>query len=123
MRKNIKRIPLYFVLFLLLLFMGFWGYSFIRNELLTHAYYDDFKYAYRSNSMLGEMEYFKVLDCDDNTAKIYCVLKNMSAGNLLYFEKVDGNWTETRWETVWSASGSASDVIWPYWWHFIYGGL
>ena len=29
------------------------------------------------------------------------------------------------WEkTVWSAvGGSASGVVWPYWWHFIYGGF
>lgn len=44
-------------------------------------------------------------------------------GNVLSFEKVDNNWKETNWDTIWSASGSASDVIWPYWWHFIYGGF
>ena len=38
-------------------------------------------------------------------------------------EKKDGVWQEIAWETIWSTSGSASEVIYPYWWHFIYGGF
>lgn len=123
MKKNDKRIPLYFILVMLFVFIIAWTYSLIRNEILTHKYYDDFKYAYQSNSMLGDIEYFKVINYDDRTAQIYYVSKNMSDANILSFEKVDGNWVEISWKTVWSSSGSASDVIWPYWWHFIYGGL
>lgn len=123
MRKKVKRVLLCFVLSVSLLFILCWAYFLIRNERLTHIYYDDFKYAYQANSMLGDMEYFKVLNCDDSTAQIYYVSKDMSNANILYFEKSDGSWIEKGWETVWSASGSASDVIWPYWWHFIYAGL
>lgn len=73
--------------------------------------------------MLGDMEYFKVLECSDNSAKVYYVSKNMSGADVLTFAKINGKWTETRWNTIWSTTGSASEVIWPYWWHFIYGGF
>ena len=32
-------------------------------------------------------------------------------------------WEEISWSTIWSTTGSASEVIYPYWWHFIYGGF
>ena len=41
----------------------------------------------------------------------------------IYFSANNGVWQEISWKTIWSTSGSASEVIYPYWWHFIYGGL
>lgn len=111
------------LLLCLIVLVIIWVISLIRCEILTHKYYNDFEYAYSDNSMLGEMEYFKVLKCDDNTAEIYYVSKNMTAANVLTFQKQDDVWVETEWETIWSDSGSASEVIYPYWWHFIYGGI
>ena len=32
----------------------------------------------------------------------------------------DGNWKEVSWNTIWSNTGSAGDVIYPYFWHWIY---
>ena len=101
-----------------------WGASLIRCEILTAKYYDDFADAHAQNTMLGDMEYFKVLRCDGKTAEVYYVGRDMSGGNVLTFEKQDGVWKQIKWETIWSGTGgSASDVIYPYWWHFIYGGL
>ena len=101
----------------------FWVSALIKCEILTKKYYDDFKQAYTQNTMLGEMEYFKVLCCDDNTAEVYYVSKGMTDVNVLTFKKQDDTWQEISWKTIWSTSGSASEVIYPYWWHFIYGGL
>ena len=100
-----------------------WISALIKNEILTQKYYDDFVQAYTQNTMLGEMEYFKVLRCDGNTAEVYYVGKDMSGADVLTFKKQDGMWQEIAWETIWSASGSGSEVIYPYWWHFIYGGF
>ena len=101
-----------------------WGGSLLKCEILTAKYYDDFKTAHLRNTMLREeLEYFKVLRCDGDTAEVYYVGKGMTGGNVLTFEKQAGVWVETYWETIWSDGGSASDVIYPYWWHFIYGGI
>ena len=100
-----------------------WISSLIKCEILTQKYHDDFKQAYAQNTMLGEMEYFKVLSCDGNTARVYYVGKDMSGADVLTFKYTDGVWQQILWECIWSTSGNASEVIYPYWWHFIYGGL
>ncbi len=100
-----------------------WISALIKCEILTQKYHDDFDLAYAQNTMLGEMEYFKVLSCDGSTAKVYYVSKDMSGADVLTFKYTDGVWQQRSWETIWSATGSASEVIYPYWWHFVYGGL
>ena len=95
----------------------------VKCELLTSQYYADFAEAYRSNPMLGEVESFKVLRCDGKRAEVYYIESGKTMAHVLCFEKVDGSWAETSWRCIWSTTGSASEVIWPYWWHFIYGGL
>lgn len=98
----------------------FWVLSLIRCEMLTQKYYDDFSKAYMQNTMIEDIEYFNVLSCNENTAKVYYITKNMTVGNVLEFEHKNNNWTQTSWNTIWSKTGSASDIIYPYWWHFIY---
>lgn len=124
MKKLLKLTPLCILALALAVFLFVLTGTLIKHDVLTLIYYDDFKNAHNSNTMLaGEMEYFKVLSCSDEKAEVYYVSKDMSMANVLTFEKQDGAWSEIRWDTIWSASGSASEVIWPYWWHFIYGGL
>ena len=118
-RKYIKKSFIFVLFILLVLQMS----AVIKIEILTAKYYDIFQDAYKSNTMLGEMDSFKVLEYDGATAKVYYISKNKTCGDVLSFANVDGAWEETYWETIWSKSGSASDVIWPYWWHFIYAGL
>ena len=98
----------------------FWVSSLIKCEILTQKYFDDFEQAYTQNTMLGEMECFKVLNCNGSTAEVYYVSKEMTDANVLTFENKSDTWTEISWRTIWSASGSASEVIYPYWWHFVY---
>ena len=118
-----KKVLLIIVIFAIIIPVAVWGISLIKCEILTHRYYGDFEQAYRQNAMLGEMEYFKVLSCDENTAEVYYVSKGMTDANVLSFKNNNGVWQEISWKTIWSTSGSASEVIYPYWWHFIYGGL
>ncbi len=121
-KRKILIIVLAFVLVALLPFIV-WGSSLLKCEILTKIYYDDFEYAWTDNTMLDEMEYFKVLDCDGETARVYYVSDGMDWANVLTFEKNDGKWVETQWECIWSTTGSASEVVYPYLWHFIYSGF
>ena len=107
----------------LAVFLVVWGAALIRCWGLTRMYYDDFENAWMQNTMLGAMGDFKVLDCDGKTAEVYYIAKDHCSGDVLRFEMQEGKWIETGWSTIWSDTGSASDVIWPYWWHFIYGGF
>lgn len=121
-KRKVLIIVLAVVLVALLPFIV-WGSSLLKCEILTKIYYDDFEYAWTDNTMLDEMEYFKVLDCDGETARVYYVSEGMDWANVLTFEKNDGKWVETQWECIWSKTGSASKVIYPYLWHLIYGGF
>lgn len=112
------------IILLVLIPLMIWGGALLKCEVLTFRFGEDFKTIYKENTMLGDIDYFKVLEYSDETARVYYVSKNKSGGDILIFEKRNGNWTFSgQWETIWSDTGSASNVVWPYWWHFIYGGL
>lgn len=103
-----------------------WGGSLLKCEVLTRVNYDDFESADLSDTMIGEIAYFKILECSDDEARIYYVEKDNSAAYVVTFEKQEGEWVEKIWDCIWVSSehgGNASEVIYPYWWHFIYGGF
>jgi len=105
-------------------FLLIWGFSLARCEILTLLHGEEFADAYKENTMLGEQEYWKILDYSETHARVYYVSKNYQDADILSFKQENGKWKYDKWEdTVWSKSGSASEVIWPYWWHFIYGGF
>lgn len=114
----------YGVLVILALCIACWCAGLIRCEVLTYLHYDEFKEAYKQNTMLPDtMASFKVLDYSDVSARVYYLGEGHSGGDILEFELHNGIWQESHWKTVWSSSGSASGIVWPYWWHFIYGGF
>ena len=118
------------ILSLLCLFFINWIGALLRCEILTYQHYDEFKDAYQQNTMMGEIDYFKVLSYSPyrtfDFAQVYYVGKENTLGSVLTFQynyETD-LWEEISWSVIWSGcGGSASEVIWPYWWHFIYGGL
>lgn len=121
MKKIIKII----ILIAVIDFLFIWILSLAKCEILTikhgHEFGDD---LFKENTMIGEKEYIKIINYTDTYARIYYVGIKMSHGEILSFSKENGQWKYENWErTVWSDTGSASEVIWPYWWHFIYGGL
>lgn len=119
MKIKMKYLMLGFIICLICVWVG----SLINCELLTYKHYDEFKDAYKQNTMLGDMEYFKVLNYSSyDIAQVYYVSKGYAMGNVLYFKYDFDNdtWKEISWGTGWSASGNADNVIYPYWWHFIY---
>lgn len=124
MSRKIRKTALTSVVTVIATLIAAWTVSLIKCEILTDKYYSEFSGAYRQNTMLAdEIEYFKVLDCSENSAEVFYVSEGKSSANLLNFTKQNDEWVQTDWETVWSSSGSASGAVFPYWWHFIYGGL
>lgn len=117
MSKHIKRIPLY----ILAAFLLAWGISLLKCEILTHRYYDDFQYAHVNNSWIAEAEEFKVLNCNGDTAEVYYTSETL--GCVLTFDRRDGAWVEVTWRAVWAKHGSASEFVWPYWWHIFVTGI
>lgn len=111
------------------LFLISWIGALIKCEVLTHRHYEEFEDAYKQNSMLWDMEYFKVLEYNpsgNDTAQVYYVCEGHTLGSVLdfrYNHETD-SWEEISYSVIWSGvGGSASEIIWPYWWHFIYGGI
>ena len=122
--KQVAKIVKIFFIAILSLFLIIWLAALMKCEVLTLLHREEFETIYRENTMLGEIDYLKVLEYSEEYARVYYVSENRSAGDILSFVKQGDKWKYDYWErTVWSATGSASEVIWPYWWHFIYGGL
>ena len=118
-----KRLPLYLISAIIGLFLVIWAASLIHCEILTCRHSDTFDELCRSNTMIGEPEYLKVLHYNSDTAEIYFVSEDHSAGCVLKFEQQNDIWTETAWDCIWSTSGSASGAVWPYWWQIFITGV
>lgn len=124
MSKALKKKVLIAAIAVAAVMIAIWIGSLIKCEILTDRYYNEFSGEYRQNTMLAdEIEYFKVLSYSENNAEVYYVSEGKSSANLLNFTKQNDEWVQTDWETVWSSSGSASGAVFPYWWHFVYGGF
>lgn len=119
MKKTIPAI----LLAVILIFSAVWLSALAKCDSLTEQYYDDFKTGHLQTGFHDELESFKVLSCDGEAAAVYYIAKDHANGCVLDFERREGEWSMTEWNCIWSDYGSASDVIWPYWWHFIYGGF
>ncbi len=108
---------------LLCLFLVFWIGTLIKCDVLTLLHHNEFKNIYTEKYGL-ETDYFKVLEYQDDYARVYYVTVGNTLGEVLTLKKNNGNWVVSSCKTIWSGTGgSASEVIWPYWWHFIYGGF
>ena len=115
---NKSRILLIFTsLILLILFI--WCASLLKCEILT-AMYSKYFNERDVIDLLGDVQNCKVIDYSENEAKVYYVSEGKTMGNLLTFTKKNDTWKNKNWNTVWSKDGNADDIIWPYWWHFIY---
>ena len=64
--------------------------------------------------MIGPIEYFKVLNCDGETARVYYISQGMTLGSLLTFEMQAGKWQCTQWDAVWSSSASSAADVKPF---------
>ncbi len=118
--KIIKKVIKIFII----VFLAVWIISLGKCEFLTLMHSNEFVDIYKENTMIGDIKYFRILKYSSDYARVYYVGKDYDGGNTVTFIKQNGKWKFNEWETVWSGTGgSASGVVWPYWWHFIYGGI
>ena len=118
--RSIFKVLIAIILLLLLV----WMFCLACCEVMTLIFCDGLMQMEDRPTMLTEPEYVKVLKYGRNSAKLYYVEEGMAGGHVLYLEKVNGMWTTLKWDTIWSGrGGSASSVVFPYIWHFVYGGL
>jgi len=71
--------------------------------------------------MIMEKGYAKVLRYSPEQARIYYVNEEQSAANILDFTNENGSWRHSRWDAVWSKTGSAESYVWPYFYHSVEG--
>ena len=98
------------ILFPILCFIVIWGISLAKCEILTLIHGNDFsnQAMYESNTMIGDMEYIKILDYTENYARIYYVSEDKSLGSIIEFSKIDDKWMYSKWaDALWSTSGNA----------------
>lgn len=95
------------MLFLLVLFVPY-----IKAEILTKKYGNEFDGLQKQTNMLSDTEYYRVISYSHDAAKVFYV---SDSGDLLTFKKdATGAWKYSEWKTIWSNSGSASEFMWPY---------
>ena len=116
--KNFLKI----ILILIIIFLVVWLCSLAKCEISSLLHSDEFYGLDESSTnMVEKVENIKVLKYTSKHAKVYYYDK--SGACVFEFEKLNNKWQMISWDSVWSATGSASETIWPYWWHFIYGGF
>lgn len=124
MNKIKTKLIIFIILLPVICFFAIWGIAMIKCNVLTLLHGNEFKEVYKETTMIGDIDYLRVLDYSDTYANVYYVSENKTGGDVLQFINRNNVWECSSWKTVWSGTGgSASEVIWPYWWHFIYGGF
>lgn len=111
MKKRIF-IIIVFVLAFLALLLIFSPY--IKAEILTLKYGQQFANKYNQTNMIDDIQYMKVIEYSDTYAEVFYVTDNHETGELMIFEKENEGWVYVYWNTVWSKTGSADNFMWPY---------
>ncbi len=103
-------------------FLICWLFSLARCEILTLQYGRHFSNNAKLADMVGEVDMVKVLNCSEHVAEVYCVSGGKMLGTVSEFVKQEGVWEYFEWtDTAWSNyGGNADDVVWPYWFHYIW---
>ena len=91
-------------------------FPYVKVEVLTYFYCNEFDHINRNDFMINNEEYLKIYQRTKYSATVYFVEKDKQFAVLAYFYKdSNGEWVFTgNWECVWSKNGSADDFIWPY---------
>lgn len=95
----------------------------LPSELRTLRHGHEFVGAEQQTQMLSDSACHKVLSYRSDQALVYYVGPDYCHGNLLLFQRQDGEWRLSGWHTVWSTFGSADGCVWRYWWHPLYARL
>lgn len=113
MRNKIKNFFLVIILAIIIVLVGYYLASLLRCEVLTILHGYEFVGENEQTHMISDVDYLKVLNYSKDKAEVYYVAK-YDVGIILRFEKQDGAWVMNFWDAVWSASGSADGIKFPY---------
>ena len=89
-------------------------FPYVKVELLTFFHGDEFPNIVEDIAMIDGMEYIKVMEYSDESAEVLCISKEHGATILCYYEKKNDEWNLETWSCIWSDTGSASELIWPF---------
>ncbi len=89
--------------------------SYLKVEILTYKYSEEFDHKEIYGADYNQLEYIKVFDYSIRTSIVYYVRKDKTNGMLVELIK-DGtnNWVIKKYIKEWSKTGTADDFIWPY---------
>ena len=108
------------ILIAIIIYVAVWLATIAKCEYLSARYAHEF-YGLEDDvcNLYPICENVKFLKYDGISAEVYYYEEKI--GIWILFEKMDGKWKEVTDKCVWS-TGSADDVVWPYFWHG-YNGL
>lgn len=112
-----KRIRLTVILSLVLVFvvsMGILFFPYAKAEILTMFHKDEFEDQYEQIGWIRSIEYFRVISYNEKNATVIYIEEDHYGCFKVNFEFNDGAWKFTSFDCVWSATGSASGFMWPY---------
>ncbi|MDO5403042.1 MAG: hypothetical protein Q4F11_06340 [Eubacteriales bacterium] len=119
---NVKKVFKWIIRGLILVLFLTWLVPFAHNSILTIMHGKEFKDEYRQCSYFQsdeKVEFYQVIEYSESRAKVYYVAERHSSANVYTFEKKDDRWLFKEFDTIWSSSGSAEDILWPYFWDVI----
>lgn len=85
-----------------------------KVEILTAQHGAEFPNIIEDVKMIDEMDYLKVMEYDGEKAKVLCSAEKHCVTILCHYENIDNEWQLERWECIWSSTGSADSLIWPF---------
>lgn len=118
-KSNMKKKIKFLIIAVLAIFiMG----SYLKVEILTIFYGNQFEDLYNASGWVDSLTYFKVMEYSKYKADVYYAdldsTDDTTGATFLYhFEKDSGQWVLDSWECIWSEGGNADKFIWPYYFH------
>lgn len=105
-----KIIILVVYIMIMILFIVF---PYLKAEYFTKKYGYEFDGLEKQTSMLDESDYHKVIKYSSETAIVLYVSES-SKNEITFIKDGFGSWTMQNWRTIWSKTGSADELYWPY---------
>ena len=87
---------------------------YIKAEILTNKYGHEFLGLELQTNLLDDADYLKVVDYDDQSARVFYVASGAWGCWLTFCKDRNGDWRLENWDCIWSTTGSADGFMWPY---------
>ena len=85
---------------------------YLKVEVNTLIYHDEFQNSYKLTNMFDNPKFFKVFYVKSGRAKI--LYGNDHEEIVVFMKEKNNKWTYDCWDSVWSDMGSASEYTYPF---------